>query len=78
MNVSVNLGSRSYSIVVEVGALAGVGERLRGLGVGRRTALVSDHEWVAHAMSLFGWMMPGDAREYPVAKLDEAMAWLGA
>jgi 3-dehydroquinate synthase len=42
MIVSVNLGPRSYSIVVEVGALAGVGERLRGLGVGRRTALVSD------------------------------------
>jgi hypothetical protein len=43
-----------------------------------RTALVSDHDWVEHAMSLFGWMMPGDAREYPMAKLDDAIAWLGA
>ena len=42
MIVSVNLGDRSYSIVVGAGALAGVGERLRGLGVGRRAALVSD------------------------------------
>jgi 3-dehydroquinate synthase len=42
MIVSVNLGARSYSIVVEAGALTGVGDRLRELGVGRRTALVSD------------------------------------
>jgi 3-dehydroquinate synthase len=42
MIVSVDLGPRSYSIVVEPGALATVGERLEGLGVGRRAALVSD------------------------------------
>jgi 3-dehydroquinate synthase len=42
MIVPVNLGPRSYSIVVEPGALATVGERLRTLGVGRRAALVSD------------------------------------
>jgi 3-dehydroquinate synthase len=42
MIVSVDLGPRSYSIVVEAGALAGVGERLPALGVGRRTALVTD------------------------------------
>src|SRR2546423_11553519 len=42
MIVPVNLGSHSYSIVVEPGALATVGERLRGLGVGRRAGLVTD------------------------------------
>ena len=42
MIVPVNLGSHSYSIVVEAGALATVGERLRALGVGRRAALVTD------------------------------------
>jgi 3-dehydroquinate synthase len=42
MIISVDLGIHSYSIVVEAGALAGVGERLRGLGVGRRAALVTD------------------------------------
>jgi 3-dehydroquinate synthase len=50
MNVSVNLGARSYSVVVEAGALARVGDRLRELGVGRRTALVSD----AAVLSLHG------------------------
>ncbi len=42
MLISVNLGPRSYTIVVECGALATVGARLRELGVGSRAALVSD------------------------------------
>ena len=42
MIISVDLGIRSYTIVVEAGALGGVGERLRALGVGRRAALVTD------------------------------------
>jgi 3-dehydroquinate synthase len=42
MIINVNLGLRSYRIVVESGALATVGARLRELGVGSRAALVSD------------------------------------
>ena len=42
MNVDVNLGSRSYRIVVAAGALATVGPRLRELKVGTRAALVRD------------------------------------
>jgi hypothetical protein len=42
MIVAVDLGARSYSIVVEAGALGSVGERLRALGVGSRAALVTD------------------------------------
>jgi 3-dehydroquinate synthase len=42
MIIHVNLGLRSYRIVVESGALATVGARLRELGVGSRAALVSD------------------------------------
>src|SRR5205814_1651546 len=41
MNIDVQLGSRSYAIVVERGALARVGARLKSLGVGSRAALVS-------------------------------------
>jgi 3-dehydroquinate synthase len=55
MIVAVNLGAHSYSIVVEPGALATVGERLRGLGVGRRTALVTD----AGIMRLHGATVAG-------------------
>lgn len=42
MNITVNLGARSYVIVVEAGALASVGTRVAALGVGRRAALVTD------------------------------------
>jgi 3-dehydroquinate synthase len=42
MNVSVNLGTQSYSVVVEAGALVSVGERLRAVVGGRRAALLTD------------------------------------
>lgn len=42
MRIPVRLGARAYSIIVESGGLATVGERLRELGVGTRAALVSD------------------------------------
>ena len=42
MVVAVNLGARSYDIVVERGALASIGERLRALRVGSRVALFTD------------------------------------
>jgi 3-dehydroquinate synthase len=40
--IPVNLGPRSYTIVVERGALASVGPRLRAIGVGSRAALFTD------------------------------------
>jgi 3-dehydroquinate synthase len=40
--IPVDLGTRSYDIVVERGALATVGQRLRALGVGSRAALFTD------------------------------------
>jgi len=40
--IPVDLGPRSYSIVVERGALGTVGARLRALGVGSRAALFTD------------------------------------
>jgi 3-dehydroquinate synthase len=42
MQIPVRLGPRSYSVVVEPGGLARLGDHLRPLGLGGRTALVSD------------------------------------
>ena len=42
MHVSVQLGARSYTIVVEAGGLAKLGDHLRPLGLGGKTALVVD------------------------------------
>jgi SpoIIAA-like len=41
----------------------------------KRVALVTDVEWMAHLVTLFGWMTPGEVRHFPLAKLDEAIAW---
>jgi len=40
-----------------------------------RTAIVTDIEWMARATRLFLWMIPGEARVFPRAELDQAKAW---
>ncbi|WP_328471212.1 STAS/SEC14 domain-containing protein [Actinoplanes sp. NBC_00393] len=56
-----------------------------GLGPGtehhkawERMAIVSDADWVRHALGLFGFLVPGAARVFPGTGLDEAKAWLAA
>ena len=43
-----------------------------------RTALVSDHDWVRHLSSGFGWMMPGRFRAFSLAELPAAIEWVAA
>lgn len=44
----------------------------------RRLAVVSEHDWIAKAMELFAWAMPGDLRVFDLDELDEAKAWAAA
>lgn len=46
------------------------------LSAWRKTALVSDAEWVKRVTHAFGWMMPGDLKTFPSADLDDAKSWL--
>jgi hypothetical protein len=41
----------------------------------KRTALVTDIEWMTHVTALFGWMTPGDVKHFPVAERAAAIAW---
>jgi hypothetical protein len=41
-----------------------------------RSAIVTDIDWMAHATKLFAWMIPGEARVFPVAELEEAKRWI--
>jgi hypothetical protein len=41
-----------------------------------RSAIVTDIHWMARATKLFAWMIPGDARVFPVAELEHAKAWV--
>lgn len=44
----------------------------------KRTAVVSDHDWVNHLVHALGWMIPGDCKAFPLAERDEAIAWIAA
>ncbi|GGY39550.1 hypothetical protein GCM10010363_20480 [Streptomyces omiyaensis] len=44
----------------------------------KRVALVTDVEWMSHLTSLFGWMSPGETKVFPLARRDEATAWVAS
>lgn len=47
-------------------------------GKWRRAALVTDIDWVTHLASLFGWMVPGEFKVFPLADRDDAVVWAAA
>jgi hypothetical protein len=51
-----------------------LGIRHRGEWV--RSAIVTDIHWLAQAAQLFTWMIPGEARVFPLAELEQAKAWI--
>ena len=66
---------------VETGALWADAKLGFNLGVRNhdawvRSAIVTDIEWMAHATKLFAWMIPGEARVFALAELDQAKAWV--
>ena len=40
-----------------------------------RIALVTDVEWMVHLTHLFGWMTPGEMRQFPLADREAAITW---
>jgi hypothetical protein len=54
----------------------GFGSGLRHVSAWERMALVSDADWVRHSIALFGWLVPGDVRVFPLDQLDAAKTWL--
>ena len=66
---------------IEPGALWADAKLGFNLGVGHheawvRSAIVTDIEWMARATKLFAWMIPGEARVFPLAALDQAKVWV--
>jgi SpoIIAA-like len=41
-----------------------------------RSAIVTDLDWMTRATRLFAWMIPGEARAYPVGELAKAKEWV--
>ena len=51
------------------------------LGIGhhsawKRTALVTELEWVRRAFRLFSWLAPGEVKIFDPAQLEDARAWV--
>ena len=42
----------------------------------KRSAIVTDIEWMARATKLFAWMIPGEARVFGLSELEEAKRWV--
>ena len=44
----------------------------------KRMAVVTDVEWLRHAMHAFGWMTPGEVRLFSSGQLEDAKVWVAA
>jgi hypothetical protein len=40
-----------------------------------RCAVVTNHDWVRHLLSMFGWMMPGEIKVFDVGREADAITW---
>jgi len=54
----------------------GVNLDVRHHGAWVRSAIVTDIHWMANAAKLFAWMIPGEARVFPLADLEQAKTWV--
>lgn len=43
-----------------------------------RIAVVTDTDWVRHALGVFGWMVPGKFEVFGLERRSEAIAWAAA
>jgi hypothetical protein len=54
-----------------------------GLGIGhhsawKRSAIVTDVEWIGKAYKMFAWMTPGEVKVYSPVQLEDAKSWVAA
>ena len=56
----------------------GLGSLIQHHSAFKRIAVVSDKDWVAHAMHAFAWMVPGELAVFPLAEFERAKEWAAA
>jgi hypothetical protein len=44
----------------------------------KRTARVTDVDWIAKALHMFAWLTPGEVNLYELDGLEDANAWVAA
>jgi SpoIIAA-like len=50
----------------------------RDLSKWRRCAIVTDHDWLRHAISVFRFMMPGEVECFEPSQVQAAIDWAAA
>lgn len=45
-------------------------------GSWERLACVTDHAWMRDGLAMFAWAIPGEAKAFPLAERDAAIAWV--
>ena len=50
----------------------------RDLSKWRRCAVVTDHDWLRHAISVFRFMMPGEVECFEPSQVQAAVEWAAA
>jgi hypothetical protein len=53
----------------------GLGLLVRHHSAFKRIAVVSDKEWVGHALHAFAWMIPGELAVFGLDELEQAKQW---
>jgi hypothetical protein len=53
----------------------GLGALVQHHAAFKRIAVVSDKEWVAHALHALAWMVPGEIASFGLDELDRAKEW---
>ncbi len=53
----------------------GLGSLIRHHSAFKRIAVVSNKDWVAHAMHAFAWMVPGELAVFRLDDLERAKEW---
>ena len=53
----------------------GFGTLFRHHGAFKRTAVVTDKEWVTHTVHALGWLVPGDVEVFSLGELEKAKQW---
>ena len=48
---------------------------LKHLGAVKRTAVVTDKEWIVHTLHALAWMLPGEVAVFDLNQLDAAKQW---
>jgi hypothetical protein len=67
----------------EPGALVEDSKMGLTLGIGhlhawKRTALVTDVDWIKKALRMFAWLTPGDVEVFELDQLEDAKAWVSS